>query len=107
MTNSSSQKSLIFVWYPDFLDSLSSLSSERDDEEEEGIIEIHEMSNIWISIPIEYLGFIDIDDEFEVDDKYSELSNRSDYDIIISIIDNYVLSKIIEYAWVCVSLEVP
>ena len=55
------------------------------------------MSNTWISIFIEHFELIDIN-KLEANDKY--LLNYFDYDIIIFIIDNYILFEVIEYIWV-------
>ena len=62
------------------------------------------MGNIRISAFIECSELVDADG-LEVDDKCSE-SNRSDWDVIISIIDNCVFSEIIECAWVCIHAKV-
>ena len=100
--NSFSQKFLVFIWYLDLLNSRFSLFSERD-EKGARIVRVYEMSNIWISAFIEYSEFVDVNG-LEVNDKCSE-SDCSDWDIIISIIDDYVLSEVIGCAWVCLCVR--
>ena len=69
------------------------------------IIEVYEMGNIWIFISTEYSKLIDID-RFKVNDRYSESSNCFDWDIIIFIINNYILFKVIKYTWIYIYIRI-
>ena len=96
MINSFSQKSLIFIWCSNLLDSLFLLFLKRNEEEEMRMIEVCEMSNIRI-FTFEFINIY----EFEVNDIYFE-SDYFDWNITIFIINNYILSEIIEYIWICI-----
>ena len=76
--------------------------SERDGGEV-GIVRAREMGSTRISAFTKHSELIDAG-ELGIDDKCSE-SDHSDWDVIISIIDDYVLSEVIECAWVCLYIR--